>query len=155
MPQHQKLLIVIADGEHVRFVRAGSDNALHSDAAFDSVSAHKRAVELGTDQPGAAFHSRSSAHHGFAPRHDLHDLEKEEFARLIAHQLNASASRGEFDELVIVAPAHSLRAIREELDTSTNAKIVGMLAKNLVKTPDHKLWPHVRVWVRPVHRPPG
>ena len=152
MPIHRRLLIVIADGAHVRFVRPGSNNALHSDAALDSISAHKRTADLGTDHPGAAFHSDSSAHHALAPRHDLHDLEKEEFARLVARQLNEASSRGEFDDLVVVAPAHSLNAIRKELDTATDAKVVGTLAKDLVKTPDHELWPHVRAWVRPVHR---
>jgi protein required for attachment to host cells len=147
-----RLVIVIADGEHARFVRPGHDNALHSDAAMDSIVAHKRSGGLGTDAPGAAFHSNSSAHHALAPRHDLHELGKEKFARLVADQLNEASSRDDFDELVIVAPAHSLNAIRKELNTGTDAKVVGTLGKDLVKVPDHELWPHLREWVRPVHR---
>jgi hypothetical protein len=52
-----------------------------------------------------------------------------------------------------VAPAHTLNAIREKLQVAANNKIVGTLAKDLSKTPDDELWPHVRAWVRPTHRP--
>lgn len=152
MPRQQRLLIVIADGEHARFVRPGPDNALHADAALDSFTAHKRSSELGTDHPGAGFHSDSSAHHALAPQHDLHTQAKEKFARVVAQRINEAAARAEFDELVVVAPAHSLSIIRDGLDTSTSARVIGTLAKDLVNTPDHELWPHVREWVRPVHR---
>jgi protein required for attachment to host cells len=152
MSTHQQLLFVIADGEHVRFVRPAQDNALHADVAMDSLTAHKRSADLGSDHPGASYHSGSSAHHSLTPRHDMHALAKEKFAQTIAEQLNAAAASAAFDELVIVAPPHTLNSIREALDTATDAKIIGTLGKDLVKTPDDELWPHVRHWVRPTHR---
>ncbi len=155
MTTHRRLLLVVADGEHARFVRPGTDNALHSDSAFDSAAAHKRSSDLGSDHPGAAYHTGSSARHAEAPRHDPHELAKEKFAQVVAGQLNAAAVGDTFDDLVIAAPAHVLNAIREHLDTGTDAKIIGTLHKDLVKTPDHELWPHVREWVPPVHRPPA
>ncbi len=85
----------------------------------------------------------------------MHALEKETFAQLVARQLNAAATRSEFDALVVVAPADTLIAIRKELDTATDAGIVGTLKKDLVKMPDDELWPHVRTWARPVHRAAG
>lgn len=153
MAKNARLLFVLADGEHVRFVRPGSDNALHSDTAMDSISAHKRSVDLGSDHPGAAYHTGSTAHHALAPRHDLHTLEKQKFAQAVAEQLNAATAADVFDEMVIVAPPHTLTAIREHLDVISHARIIGMLPKDLVKTPDEEIWPHVRHWVRPVHRP--
>ncbi len=155
MPTHRKLLIVIADGEHVRFVQPGADNALHSDVTLESISAHKRSSELGADHPGASFHTGSSASHAETPRQDLHAKEKEKFAQLIGSQLNAAAARGEFDDLAIVAPPHILTAIRKHLDVATRPMIVGTLKKDLVKTPDDELWPHVAKWVPPVHRATG
>jgi protein required for attachment to host cells len=59
------------------------------------------------------------------------------------------------EELIIAAPPHTLAAIREHLDTAAGARIIGTLQKDLVKTPDDELWPHVREWLRPVHRPAG
>jgi protein required for attachment to host cells len=150
MPEYRKLLFAIADGEHVRFVRPAEDNALHADAAMDSFTAHRRSADLGSDHPGASYHTGSSAHHALTPRHDMHMQAKEKFAQAVAAQLNAAADA--FDELVIVAPPHTLSAIRQELNTATDAKVIGTLAKDLVKTPDDELWPHVRSWIRPVHR---
>lgn len=155
MPKQRSLLIVVADGEHVRFVRPDPDNALRSVVTFDSVSAHKRSAGLGADHPGASFHTSSTAHHAETPQHDLHALEKEKFAQLIARQLNEAASQDEFDELVVVAPPHTLIAIRKNLDAVAHARIIGTLQKDLVKTPDDELWPHVRTWLGPVHRAAG
>jgi protein required for attachment to host cells len=57
-----------------------------------------------------------------------------------------------FDELVLVAPSHALSELTDALDTTTRAKLIATLAKDFVKTPDHELWPHLKEWVRPVHR---
>jgi protein required for attachment to host cells len=153
MPRNRNLLIVIADGEHVRFVRPAADNTLRSEATLDSPTAHKQSNDLGSDHPGASLHSGSTAHHAMTPRHDPHALAKEKFAHALARQLNARAAGGGFDELVLVAPPHVLSEIRVALDTAAAATLIGTLAKDLVKTPDSELWPHVREWVPPVHRP--
>ena len=150
MPKDRNLLIVIADGEHVRFVRPSSDNALHSEALLTSPTLHQRSADLGSDHPGASMHTGSSAHHALAPRHDPHTLAKETFARFVSEQLNAASDA--FRELLIVAPSHILAEIRDALDTKTAAKVIGSLPKDLVKTPDEDLWSHLHEWVRPVHR---
>jgi protein required for attachment to host cells len=152
MPKDRNLLIVIADGEHVRFVRPAEDNALRSASMGESLQVHKQSADLGSNHPGASVHTGSSAHHALAPRHDPHALAKEKFAHSIARQLNAAAAGGKFAELVLVAPSHVLSELRAALDTAAEAKVVGTLAKNLVKIPDDELWPHVQTWVRPVHR---
>jgi protein required for attachment to host cells len=153
MTRSSILWIAIVDGEHARFVQPDDNNALRSVQATDSATAHLRSHELGADRPGRSFESAASAHHAVGERHDLHALEKQKFVRLIAGQLNAAAERGAFDELLLVAPPHALRDLRDGLDAAAQAKLVGTLDKDLVKTPDHELWPHVREWVTPERRP--
>ncbi len=80
-------------------------------------------------------------------------MEKEKFARLVGEQINAAAARDEFDELLLVAPPRALQELQDALDAVARAKLVGTLEKDLVKTPDHELWPHVREWVSPARRP--
>jgi protein required for attachment to host cells len=152
MPKDRNLLVVIADGEHARFVRPADDNALHTQTGFDSPAAHKRSGDLVSDRPGASFHSDSTARHAVAPRTDPHDMAKEAFAKDLAARLNEAAAAGQFDELVLVAPAHTLNPLQAHLDVTARDRIIGTLQKDLVKTPDQDLWPHVREWVRPVHR---
>ena len=147
------LLIAIADGEHARFVQPDGDNVLRTLSSLDSASAHLRSRDIGSDRPGRAFESSWNARHGVGERHDLHGMEKEKFVRWVGEQLNEAAARGEFDELLLVAPVRVLSELRDGLDAATVAKLVGVLDRDLVKTPDHELWPHVREWVSPARRP--
>jgi protein required for attachment to host cells len=147
------LRIVIADGEHARFVQPDADNTLRTFGSLDSASAHLRSRDIGSDRPGRAFESGAVARHAVGPRHDLHAMEQEKFVRLVGEQVNAASGRDEFDELLLVAPPRALHELREALDAATQAKLVGTLEKDLVKTPDHELWPHVSGWVSPARRP--
>ena len=152
MQKHPNLLIVVADGEHARFVRAAADYGLHTESAVDSATAHKQSSDLGADKPGAGFHTGSSAHHGVQPRHDPHALEKQKFAHFVAAKVNAEAAAGRFETLLLVAPAHTLGEIREMLSADAAGRVVGTLAKDLAKTPDHDLQAHLKEWVFPVAR---
>jgi protein required for attachment to host cells len=147
------LRIAIADGAHVRFVEPDADNVLRTVGALDSASAHLRSRDIGSDRPGRAYESSANAHHAVGQRHDLHTMEKEKFVRLVGEQINAAAAGDEFDELLLVAPPRALQELREVLDAGVLAKLVGTLERDLVKTPDHELWPHVREWVSPARRP--
>jgi protein required for attachment to host cells len=127
MPMHQlKLLFAIADGEHARFVRPDAeDNTLRSSSRVRPENGHTGAA----DQP----------HH-----------DKDKFAGWVAAQLNQDGAS--FDELVLVAPAHTLGTIRSHLVKPVQDKLLATLDKDLTKIPDHELWPHLKHWVRPVHR---
>jgi protein required for attachment to host cells len=149
------LRIAIADGEHARFVQPDADNVLRTVGALDSAAAHQRSRDLGTDRPGRSMESGTPMHHGLGQKHDLHVMAKENFLWLVAQELNAAVARGEFDELLIVAPPRGMRDLREALNSATEQKLVGALEKDLVKTPDHELWPHLKEWVSPAHRATG
>ena len=146
------LWIAIADGEHARIVQPDGE-ALRTLRALDSAAAHQRSRDIGSDRPGRSFESANAAHHAVEPRHDPHRLEEERFVQFVAEQLNDAASRNEFDALLLVAPPRALRALRAALDDGTRKKLVDTLEKDLVKTPDHELWPHVREWVTPKRSP--
>ena len=143
MSKHLKLLFVVADGGHARFIRPGEeDNTLHSSSRVKPEDAHK----------AAAGQHDAGTHHAQAPTHDPHGQEKEEFAAWVAKQLNDDVAA--YDEFVVVAPVHVLNVIRKDLNNVAAAKVIGTLAKDLGKVSDHDLWPHIKEWVRPVHREP-
>lgn len=120
----RNILIVIADGEHARFVRPAENHALHTVDAFDSTMAHLQNSDLGDDAPGASFHSGSSVHHALNPRHDRHHVEMEKFSRLVANHINEQY-RG-CDGMVVFAPSHTLASIlghwRRESGTASSAR---------------------------------
>ncbi len=127
MPMHLKPLIVLADGEHARFVRPEEeDNTLHSFSRVDPVKG----------QTGEAS--------------EPHTASRELFADWIAKQLNWGVKS--YDELYLAAPARTLNEIRLHLAKPAQAKLKEVLNKDLIKVPDHELWPHIKHWVPPVHR---
>jgi protein required for attachment to host cells len=152
MTETTRLCILIADGEHARLLRPAEDNVPHVANSFDSATAHRMAHELVSDRPGRAFESARPGSHGVAPRHDPHRMEQAKFAHFIAEQLCRAAANEAFDRLVLVAPAHVLNDIEVALDERTTAKVVGRLAKDLAKVPNHALSPHLHEWVAAPHR---
>lgn len=152
MPQDLSLCFVIADGGHARFVRPASDNALHTFEAVDSTTVHKKDHDLVSDRPGRSFESGTTGRHSYSPRTDPHEMAKDRFAQAVARRVNEDSAADVFKELVVVAPPHVLSELMDALDVPTKAKLLGSLAKDLVKTPDHELWPHLKEWVGPVQR---
>jgi len=75
-------------------------------------------------------------------------MEKRKFSRQMAHEINRASAQGAFDHLVLVAPPHTMNGIRDELDTTTAAKVLGSLQKDLTKVPDHELASHLDEWAR-------
>lgn len=147
MQRHRKLLIVLADGEHARFLRPAHHQSFETAAQFDSVTAHHRSSDLGADRPGATFHSGSTAHHGIAPRTDPHRHEKENFDHFIAEEVNKLIAAGAYDDLILVAPARALNAVREALDADAQSRVIGTVQKDLIKSSIRDVWSQVHHWI--------
>jgi len=143
MVRHRTLLVVVADGGHARFLR-WSAGMPREERVFDSSTVHRRAAELSSDRPGTGFESASPARHAMEPRHDPHELAKEEFAKLVADEVSEAAESGGFDGVVLAAPARVLNVIRGNLDAAAAGKIAGVLRKDLVKLPEAGLETQLR-----------
>jgi len=152
MVQHRISCFVIADGGHARFVYPAADNALRTHDSFDSTHLHDKSMDLGSDRPGRSFESGSVTRHAIAPRHDPHEMAKTRFEQFVASKVCEASGTGAFNELILVAPAEVLQTLKDGLNEPTAAKLIGTLAKDLTKVPDHELYPHLKEWVRPTHR---
>lgn len=141
-----RLWIVIADGEHARFVTPAPKHAFHTQRTMESTSVHKQSSDLGTDRPTRSVESATGTRHAITPKHDLHEMEKRKFAGQVAHEINRASGQGAFDRLVVVAPSRTLNEIRGQLDATTTAKLAGTLQKDLIKVSDHELAPHLDDW---------
>jgi len=143
------LCIVIADGEHARFVAPAPKKAFHTRQSLDSPAAHQKTSDLGTERPPRSMESATGTRHALTPKHDLHELEKEKFARRVAREIDEACARHDFDGFVLVAPVGTLQEIRDALGAGAAAKLAGELRKDLVKVPDHALAPHLGEWALP------
>jgi protein required for attachment to host cells len=138
-----KTWILVADGEHARVVVPVPQRRFRTINSIDSLTAHHRSSDLGTDRPGRSFESASPTRHAIEARTDPHRAAKETFAQAIAELVNDAAAEGQYDRLVLVAPAHTLQALREALDGLAASRLDGTLAKDLVKVPDDELALHL------------
>lgn len=136
---NDRLLVIIVDGEHARFMKLNDRHALETIKALDSTTAHQLSREIGTDKPGRGF--GPAARHAFQPKHDLHQIEKDRFVRMIASDAASFAADHEF---LLVAPSACLRLLGNYLPEE---RIAGRIAKDLVNIPDSELWTYLRPWV--------
>lgn len=146
--------IVIADGEHARFLTRTPRGDFLTFKTLASEAAGMKASDLGADHPGRAYESGDVARHAIAPREDLHDREKHRFAALVAAHLNAAAGAGMFTQLVLVAPARTMHVLEAELDKPAASHVTHRIAKDLTRVPNGDLAPHLPPHLAP-HLPPG
>jgi protein required for attachment to host cells len=139
-----KRWIVIADGEHARFVALTEhERGYETVRAIDSATAHLKTAALGSERPGRATERATGLRHALEPRSDRHRQAKAAFGALVADTINQAVARGECISFILVAPTHQLAAIRKRLDPAAAARLSDSLAKDLTKVPDGELASHL------------
>ena len=138
-----KTWIVVADGARARFFRPDEQSAKLLPAGVGNLVApqsRQRPRTLKSDKPGRSFSSsRSGVRHAFEPPHDYHKLEKHHFMATLATTLDTAASRGEFDDLILVAPRRSLGELRGLLSKRVQGRVREEVAKDLTNEPASSL----------------
>jgi protein required for attachment to host cells len=125
MPHAHKNWIVIADGEHARFVRVGAVPHFHTAETFAD----------GADEGD-----------GTGSREAPHDMAKHGFAKRLAGRVDDLVAREKFDDLFLVAPSHVMLDLLGALGADAAAKVKASLHKDLVKVPDGDLPAHFPDW---------
>ena len=97
----------------------------------------------GGGPPGRAFESSGGARHAFEPRLDPHLAAKRDFLVWLADWVDQNAGNDAFDRLALIAPTRALADLREALGPAARSRLVGVLAKDLVKVPDHDIPSHL------------
>lgn len=132
MPHPLNTQFIVADGARARWIVR---------RAHDFVTQREQAAgpKRHTHPQGVVFASASGQRFNVEARDGAVRSEKAKFAEEVAAAINQGDVAGDFERLVIVAPARVLRVIVDHLTTSARSKFVGSLAKDLTKVPDHEL----------------
>jgi protein required for attachment to host cells len=88
----------------------------------------------GADRPGRVMQSAVSGRSS-VEQTDWHEIAEERFAATVASKLNAAALENRFEKLILVAPPHSLAALRKNLDANASQRVVAEIDKDLTKHP--------------------
>lgn len=133
---HQALVLV-ADGRKALFLRNQGDEqiidlriAAHRERDDHKNSDIKTAPSGQSHSPGGA-----GLPGGTMGETDFHQLEEERFARDIADTVNAMALDGDFDALVVVAPARTMGELRPLWHKEVTARLVGEHVKDMTERP--------------------
>ena len=141
--KNSRIWYVVTDGGRARFLQKRDEgDAFDTHREFVSADIHRPSHELGAERPGRTHESAGSAHHAVQPREDLHRADKRNFVYEVANALNEASMRGDFDRLILAAPAHAMGELHHALDASTQRKIAAELEKDLVNVPNADLAKH-------------
>lgn len=136
--------ILIADGARARVLEnTGPGRGLH---AIDGLSFERDCPpthEIVDDREGRSFSSVGPGRSAMEPTSDPRRLLKRDFVRGLAQMLGDGLQSDRFDRLVIVAAPQALGDLRAALPEGVRSKVVGELAQDLTKTPDHELAAHL------------
>jgi protein required for attachment to host cells len=138
MAHRRKLIFLLADGAHARFVEQTPETGAY--VTVRSMDGSERIETLRAEQrdeaPGRTHESFGYGSHAVG-REDAYRRAKAAFAADVAKTLNHMLAQGDFDGVVLVAPARLRKTLRAGMTSRT--AVVRELAKDLTKTPDHEL----------------
>jgi protein required for attachment to host cells len=122
---------VVADGEKALFLENKGDGLYPNlEVVREIVEENPPTREQGSDRPGR-LNDGPSAHRSAVADTDWHRIAKTRFADEIAEKLYKAAHRGDFQEIVLVAPPLVLGEMRKKLHKEVLDRVVGEFAKTL------------------------
>ena len=137
--------IVVADGAKARIllytarlkgVQQIPDGEFHA--------SHLPTHELVTDRQPRIHESVGAARHAVEPRIDPHKQREEQFlARLAAH-LEGAGQRGEFEHLVVVAPATALGDLRKEFGPLLQKRLIAEIVHDYTHQSNDYVYQHIK-----------
>ena len=134
-----KTWILVADGEHARFLMntgpgKGLDDAPIAEMEVDIPPSR----DIVSDRPGRSFDSHGQGRHAMEP-YQYRRFEEERFANDVAKILDEAATSGAFDRLVLVAPPKTLGDLRKHLGDVAGKRVHGEIDKDLVQASEDVL----------------
>lgn len=125
------LWLMVADGEKALFLKNEGDTTYPNFQVVREIEQDNPPTrEQGTDRPGR-LSDGPSAHRSAVAETDWHKVGKVRFADEIAEQLYEMAHRGDFKEIVLIAPPLVLGELRKKLHQEVSNRIVGEIPKTL------------------------
>lgn len=87
---------------------------------------------INADRPGRTKDRKGAGKHAFGKEFGPSKMVAIQFAKELAANLEKAANRGDFEDLVLVAPPSFLGLIRDELGTSSSRRLAASIRKDLV-----------------------
>ena len=132
-----KIMVVVASHDAARIFEAeeGACATLVEREDLLNPSARRHRGELESDRQGSFSGVAGGAGHGLGNEQGRKEEALARYLRSLAVVLNAAHHTGQCERIYLVADAHVLGALRDDLEPGTRAAVAGEVVKNLVKHP--------------------
>lgn len=125
------LWLMVADGEKALFLKNEGDTKYPNfEVVREMEKENPPTRQQGSDRPGR-LSDGPSVHRSAVADTDWHKVGKLRFAEEIAGRLYKMAHRGDFKEIMLIAPPLVLGELRKKLHDEVSAKVVGEIPKTL------------------------
>ncbi len=130
-------LILVADGRKALFLRnRGNGRQIDLHTAAHSEREDRKDSDIKTDAAGQSpAPAGSGLPGGTMGEPDFHQQEEDRFARDLAEKVNAMALAGQFDALVVIAPARTMGELRPLWHKEVAARLAREHVKEMTDRP--------------------
>ena len=137
--------IVVADGGQARILlytarQKGVQQLPNSEFHDPHLPTH----ELMTDRQPRVQESVGAARHAVEPRIDPHEQREKQFLARLAVHLETAEQHGEFEHLVVVAPATALGELRKEFSPALKKRIFAEIAHDYAHQSNDYVYHHIK-----------
>ena len=139
-----KRWIVVAESSRARiFTMEGALAPLRELEGLSHPEARLPGRELKSDRSARVFRGRGQENHPGEPNVEPKQQEAIQFARQISERLEQARTKGELEELVLIAPPAFLGLLRQNLSAATEKHLVKSIDKNLVQMSEREIREYV------------
>lgn len=134
-----KAWVMVGDGKKAMFLVNDGDEAAPNFTVRRLMEQENPPThDQGTDRPGRFNHGDQAARSAVETT-DWHQLAEDRFAHDIAAALYKAAHRGDFQQLVVVAPPRTLGELRKSFHAEVTGRIIAEVDKTLTNHPVHEI----------------
>jgi protein required for attachment to host cells len=123
--KQERTWIVVADGGQARIlVSTGRMKGVRRLPGGQFQTQLPASREIMSERQPRVHESVGQARHAVEPRHDPHEDLKQQFLVRLAQYLEGAERRGEFEHLLVVAPATAMGDLRQEFGPALRGRLL-------------------------------
>ncbi|MDE2156876.1 MAG: host attachment protein [Xanthomonadaceae bacterium] len=139
-----KTWILVADRARARLLAIGSsEKALNEVACFTNPDGRAPGRHATTERAPRVNESVGPARHAIEPHTSLREKSEDHFAHTLIDALERGHHEHQFDQLILVAPAHFLGVMHDCLDKPLRACVVDEIRHDLTALPLAEIYPRL------------
>ena len=137
--------IVVADGAKARILLYKPlQKGLQQLPDSEFHHAHQPTHDLVTERQPRVHDSVGHARHAIEPRNDPHDQRETQFLGRLAAHLDSAEQRGEFEHLVVVAPATAMGELRKAFGPHLKKRLFAEIVHDYAHQSNDYVYQHIK-----------